>query len=344
MLLFLWSIASTADAVNFDLKGVNFGINGYMDIQYKYVTKQTKSDGTLAKDKSTFQQKQMNLIFDMEKDRFRTHLNFESHNAYTSDDGGKGEWELENVFGQYTFSDRLIVKGGEILTPFGLYNETRYITSLYASVLLPLLYAPPGTYSEESLVPDKANVVISGSIFGDTTEVNYNFYISNGERNDEGEDENKDKGYGTRIRLTFDDTYKLGISYYTSKNHETTEGRQQLWGIDIEIPMIDERLLLEGEFVRDEYKKRADRTSYYVRLTYRVDNYSPFVVYDYLEDPDDLAMKNKLSRYGVGMSYDVSTNLILKGEYHYSAFAGDTGLLSDTDTAHMVKMAAIFVF
>ncbi len=342
--LVFWGVSSTVYAFNFDLEGVKFGINGYMDIQYTYMAKQTMSDGALMKDMSTFEQNQMNLIFDMEKDRVRTHLNLESHNAYTSEDGGKGGWEIENAFGQYTFSDMLVVRGGQMLTPFGIFNEVSYITPLFASVVLPMMYRLPDNYGEEHMMPDRSNVVIKGTYFGDVADVDYNFMVSNGDRGQKGHDENKDKGLGGRVRFTIRDNYKLGASYYTVNNDNLSKGRENLWGFDLEMTLLDERILFQGEYVKDEYEKRADKMSYYARLTYAIGDYTPFIMYDYFEDPDDLVMKNKLNRYGAGLSYDFDANIILKGEYHYHDFSGDIGLQKDTDMAHMFKMAAVFVF
>ncbi|MFQ5735931.1 MAG: porin [Thermodesulfobacteriota bacterium] len=335
-------IASAAQAVSMEVQGFKLGINGYVDLQYNYMSKAPMSDGSIMSESSAFRQEQFNLLFDAEKERYRAHINLQAEDTFTSEDGGKGVWKLQEAYGEYRFNDLLDARAGFILTPFGIYNEVSYITSLYASVVLPFIYELPEGYSGNRIVPDNSNVVVSGNYLGDNVEVNYNLFISNGRREASGEDMNKDKGLGTRVRLTFLDDYKIGASYYTVQNDKTTEGREQLLGIDIEMNLRN--LLLQGEIVKDIFSKKFDRLTYYARLTYEMGKLSPFVMYDYFEDPNDLVWKNKQSRYGVGASYDISRNVILKGEYHYHNFANDAGLPQDTDTVQMLRAAVIFIF
>jgi opacity protein-like surface antigen len=341
--LLIWCVVPSAKAVTFNLEDVKFGINGYLDLKYVYMGEQTMTSGMRMKDMSKFKQEQLNLLFDVQKDRFRAHLNFQSENTYTSENGGEGVWKVEEAYGEYSFNDRLVVKAGSALTPFGIYNEIRYITSLFAPVVLPFMYKAPGTYTGGTVINLKSNLIVGGNWFGDTTEVNYNFYLSSGDRNSNGEDANKNKGYGTRVRLTLLEDYKIGASYYTVEDDKVTEGVEEIFGIDVELK-LSENLLLEAEYVNDTYELREDRLAYYARLTYKKDKFSPFFTYDYFEDPADLAFKNKQSRYGIGTGYDVSDNVILKSEYHYHKFADKVDLVIDTDTVHMVMLAVIFLF
>ncbi len=341
--LLIWCVVPSAEAVTFNLKDVKFGINGYLDLKYVYMTEQTMSSGMRMKDMSQLKQEQLNLLFDVQKDRFRAHLNFQSENTYTSENGGEGVWKVEEAYGEYHFNDRLVVKAGSALAPFGIYNEIRYITSLFAPVVLPFMYKAPGAYTGGTVVNLKSNLIVGGNWLGDKTEVNYNFFVSTGDRNPNGEDANKNKGLGARVRLTLLDDYKIGASYYTVEDDKVTEGREQIWGLDVELK-LSENLLLEAEYVKNTFELREDRLSYYARLTYKKDKFSPFIMYDSLEDPADLAFKNKQSRYGVGAGYDVSNNVILKSEYHYHDFADNINLVKDTDTAHMMMMAVVFLF
>jgi len=333
----------TAGAVDFNLNGVKFGINGYIDLQYNYMSKNPTSDGMSMEESSTFQQKQLNLLFDVEKDKYRAHINLHSTNAFTTEDGEKGQWEVEEAYGEYRFNDLLSVRGGTILSPFGIFNEFRYITSVYASVVLPFIYEIPNGYSGASITPDNSNVVANGSYLGENMDLNYSLYVSNGRRDSTGEDQNKDKGAGTRVRFTVLDNYKIGASYYTVQNDKENEGREHLAGVDFEATLL-EKLLLQAEYVRDMYGKKADRLSYYARLTYRMDRLSPFIMYDYFKDSADLVWKNGQNRYGVGVSYDLSENVILKAEYHFHNFRKNEDVPPEAETTNMIRAAAIFIF
>lgn len=341
--VFFWCVAQPAGAVSFDLQGVKFGINGYADLQYNYMSELTQSDGMLMNEESTFKQEQLNLLVDAEKDRFRAHLNLQSTDTYTSEDGGKGVWKIEEAYGEYRFNDQLALKGGWVLSPFGIFNEVRYITSVYASVVLPFIYRLPEGYAGKQMVPDNSNIVAGGTYFGEKFDVNYSLFVSNGERGDDGEDKNKDKGLGGRVRFTFLDNYKIGASYYTVQDDKVNEGREHLYGIDIEATLF-EKFLLQAEYVRDAYTEKLDRNSYYARLTYDMGALSPFIMYDHFNDEADDVFKNRLNRYGVGASYDVSENVILKGEYHFHKFENDDNLMPDTDKINMFRAAVIFIF
>jgi opacity protein-like surface antigen len=341
--LLIWCIAPSAKAVTFNLEDVKFGINGYLDLKYVYMTQQTTSGGMRMKDMSKLKQEQLNLLFDVQKDRFRAHLNFQSENTYSSENGGEGVWKVEEAYGEYRFNDRLVVKAGSALAPFGIYNEIRYITSLFAPVVLPFMYKAPGVYDGGTVVNLKSNIIVGGTWFGDTTEVNYNAYVSTGDRNGNGEDSNKNKGLGARVRLTLAEDYKIGASYYTVENDMATEGVEEILGLDVAL-QLSENLLLEGEYVKNTFKLKENRVTYYARMTYKKDKFSPFIMYDYFEDPADTAFKNKQNRYGIGTGYDVSNNVILKSEYHYHKFANKVDLVKDTDTAHMLMMAVVFLF
>jgi len=114
-------------------------------------------------------------------------------------------------------------------------------------------------------------------------------------------------------------------------------------GLDLEVNLLED-LLLQAEFVRDFHSRRSEATTYYIRTTYTIGDWAPFVMYDFFEDPDDPLQKKKQNRIGAGLSYDLSTNVRLKTEYHMHWFKDDEDLPDGTDRVHMFRSAVIFVF
>ncbi|MCF6310077.1 MAG: OprO/OprP family phosphate-selective porin [Sulfurimonas sp.] len=336
-----------AHAVVFDTQDIKFGINGYLDLEYTYMTKMPMVMGNMIKatgDSSTFEQKHMNLLFDAEKGKLRMHLNFQSQNAYTTEDGGKGEFALEESYGEYTVNDGFKVRAGKFLMPFGIYNDIHYITSLFATVVLPQMYEPPAMYSGTRLLPSSSNVMVSGTYFGDETELSYSLYAGNGARNSNGGDTNKDKQIGTRLKLTLFDNLKIGTSYCTVNDNLNGEGRNNIYGADLEVDLFDETLNFQSEYVLSKYDNKSSRYSYYARLTYDLDKFNPFIAYDYFMDKEDLLYKKGMNRLGVGTGYAISDNFIIKGEYHYHFFSQKDGLPDGTEKFHMLRFSTIFIF
>ena len=50
-----------------------------------------------------------------------------------------------------------------------------------------------------------------------------------------------------------------------------------------------------------------------------------------------------MKRLSTGLSYEATSNLYLKAEYHCHVFDG-SAIPSDADYVHMVRLAAIMVF
>ncbi len=351
LLVSLLGLTPSVDAVTLDVSGMKFGINGFMDLEYTYSGKMamvmTDSNGVetiMSMDESSsFDQHHMNLLLGVEKGKFRAHLNIQSLYAYTTEDGGKGDFAIEEAYGEYTVNDLLKIRAGHFLMPFGIYNDIHYITPLFATVVLPYIYEPPMMYAGGPLIHESANLLLSGTYVGDEMELSYGLHVGNGERDESGLDKNKDKQLGGRVRLSLFDNFKVGVSYCTVEDDPDTEGRNNIYGVDIDATFLDS-LNLQSEYVRDDYEKRESRYSYYVRLTYNLDRLSPFITYDYFEDKEDLLYKKGMNRWGVGVGYTLNENITLKGEYHYHVFSESDGLPDDTDKSHMVHTSLIFVF
>lgn len=370
--LVFYASAGTARAVQLEADGGwKFGINGFLDADITYMgampTMVMDANGNPTLDAATgevaletldetlsFDQHNLNIIASAEKDNLKTVINMGSLHGYSSDEGGKGELEFEEVFGQLT-GKKITLTAGMKLAPFGLYNETFYATPLFASVVLPFMYEMPANYNtsnakvSSSFMPHKANLMLSGNLFGDgDTEFDYALYVSNGHKAAHGGDENKDKGVGGRARLSLgeEQRYKLGASYYTAENNKNNPGRENIFGMDVDLIFL-EKLQLEAEYITDSFAERNNRTSYYGRLIWLLEKYSPFVSYDYVKDDGNELYKKGLTRLSIGAKYQVSPYVTFKGEYHRHMFGkkNETPVLTSHLAAFdMVRVALIFVF
>ncbi len=341
-------VAPTASAISFDVQGMRLGINGYIDLEYTYMGKMPIEDTgtfTAIDEQSYLDQNHMNLLLDAEKENFRAHMNIESTHAYTTEEGGKGGFKIEDAYGEYTFNDLFKVRAGYFLMPFGIYNEVHYIASLFATVVLPQMYHPSEIYKEDPLIDGAANLMASGVYLGGKAELDYSLYIGNGQREQDGMDKNKDKLLGGRLKLTvLEDSLKVGVSYRTVDNSDY-RGRNNLYGADLDITFF-ERLNLLSEYALSNYEYRNSKYSYYVRLVCICKNFSPFLAYDYFKDEDNIIYKKGVTKWSVGTGYDFTDNIILKGEYDYHVLSEPEGLSfpSGTDKTHMFRASVSFVF
>ncbi|MFQ5559655.1 MAG: hypothetical protein ACE5FU_03580, partial [Nitrospinota bacterium] len=311
---------------------------------------------------STFDQNHLNLLFGAEKERTQVVVNLHSHHVFSGEDSEtKGEFEVEEAYGTYRFSDLLTLKSGFFLTPFGIYNSIRYITPLFATVVLPQMYEMPANYNSEqlpeplhaNLMPQQSNFMLTGRYIGSFFDTEYSLFVTNGFRGESGRDENTDKGFGGRIRVIAVDRYKLGLSIFSGndslKDADTADdfGKVLKIGFDIEILLLDELWKMEYEFVRDDFENRAHRYSFYVRTTLNIGSFSPFASFDFAKDNDHALYKKGQARYSLGSGYSLSETVTLKAEYHFHVFnnADAAPVLSNgLDEIHMFRGAIIFAF
>ena len=342
-----------AHAVTIETDTFRLGINGYLNTRYTYMSKMAMGSPIADNNGVSTFENDTNLIFNAIKDRLRANINLEFINAVAihgqtgmDDEKTEGKLNLIEAFGQFGFSDSFQIRAGQFLSPFGIYNEMRFITSLYAPVTLPMMYQPPNNFGGHALVPADANLMVFGSTQSTPTHLEYFLYIGNGERNAVGGDGNKDKGFGSRIRGSFSEKLKIGGSFYSTKDNpppgDPDEGRHLLYGVDLEFNF--KAFQFQGEFVLNDRQRVGDQLSYYGRLTYSVQHFSPFIGLDYLEDKSSSIFRGGQDRFSLGTGYRFSNHLILKAEYHLHLFRDPEGFMGASANVHMFRTAAIFIF
>jgi len=343
----------SAEAVSLDVHGARLSVNGYLDLQYTYMDRMPMKMGSMVMPMdsvSTLDQDHLNLIFQVARDRVLANVNLQSRRDYSGavqSDGsvdGHGQWEVLEAFGEYQFSDRYAVRGGQFLAPFGIYNHMRYAIALFAPVVLPTMYEPPANYAAsgglDHLVPDSANLMVHGQVENAALGVDYALYMGSGHRAATGVDKNEGKTVGAQVELSRGDQ-RAGVSAYWANDSDAFGDRVHLAG---SLDLNRGRWNFQGEVLDiSTSTDAADVLSYYARVSCRLGPTTPFVGYDYLEDKGNLIYQDGMQRWSVGVGHEFSPVLSLKAEYHHHIYDG-AAIPSSVKGVDMVRLAAILVF
>jgi hypothetical protein len=342
-----------AGAVSLDVHGTRLSVNGYLDLQYTYMDRMPMRMGAMvmAMDPvSTLDQDHLNLIFQVARDRVLANVNLQSRRAFSGavqSDGsvdGQGSWDVLEAYGEYQFSDRFAVRGGQFLAPFGIYNHMRYAIALFAPVVLPTMYEPPPNYAAsgglDHLVPDSANLMLHGQVEAPRLGVDYAVYMGSGHRTATGMDKNEGKTVGAKVEL-LTGAQRAGVSAYWANDDDAFGDRVHLAGsLDLNAGAWN----FQGEVLDIATSTdAADVLSYYARVSYRVGSTTPFVGYDYLEDDGNLIYRGGMQRWSVGVGHEFSPTVSLKAEYHHHTYDG-SNIPDAVQGVDMVRLAAIMVF
>jgi hypothetical protein len=346
-------LPASAGAVSLDVNGTRLSVNGYLDLQYTYMDRMPMGMGMMVMPMdsvSTLDQDHLNLIFQVVHDNVVANVNLQSRRAFQAgvESGGTvdghGEWEVLEAYGEYQFSDRYKVRGGEFLAPFGFYNHMRFAIALFAPVVLPTLYEPPPNYARsgglDHLVPDAANLMVHGTFENASGEIDYALYTGSGHRNATGVDSNETKNLGAKVEGSFGPG-TVGVSGYWANDGDAFGDRLHL-AASLEVDMGN--LTFQGEVLDiSTSTDAADVLSYYGRFSYWMGRTTPFIGYDYLEDDGNLVYMGGMQRWSLGVGHELTSSVFLKAEYHRHIYDG-AAIPSSVETVDMVRLAAILVF
>jgi hypothetical protein len=287
------------------------------------------------------------VILDAENKSFRLHINFEAENIITGGDDEELEAEEEflEYYVEYTVSDSLKIRAGKILAPFGIYSDIRHFTPLYSNIILPTIYEPPHNYDGEPFYPPDANLMVSGIFFlNDNMELYYGAYYGTGKKGDHEMGFRSIPSIGGRLTLALYDTLTLGVSGFTFENEGVGRtGQEDTFAMDLELKLLDDDLKFQAEYAKTGYDGLKDRSSYYANLMYTIGRFTPFVLYNEINDREDFLFKHKMSLTGVGASIRVTNNVYFKGEYHLHKFLEDTAVLENVNGEDLTE-SEMFLF
>jgi len=242
----------SVSALEYEMGGGRLTIHGYVDFEYTYMDSMIMNMGTQVmpmRNTSFIDQNRLNIITDYGSGSFRVHLGLQARHLFTYDfydsqvmrgtdtkiqymAGRDRFFHIQQGFAEYIISEAIVLRGGTFIPPFGIYNDIRYITPLYATVVLPMIYenmpiyATPDGRHQETL-PQQSNLMINGvkdmDIGEDSGEWRYFIYGGYGkgpnilyDANDEWDDLKPERGFGVGAKTDFnyDDVIYLGFSSY----------------------------------------------------------------------------------------------------------------------------------
>ncbi|MBT7609112.1 MAG: hypothetical protein HN576_05115 [Bacteriovoracaceae bacterium] len=381
-------------AASFKTNKYEFSINAYLDIESTWMSQMAMSmgssegPGVMKMDQQfTLDQNHLNLIFSAIRKKTRVYLNYESRHTFSTFDGDTGilgrdgngsdnnvgSFRVAEAYGEYNFTQYFKVRGGSFLAPFGIFNELRYATPLFATIVLPFIYEMPGNYRAPPLIPSNANIMFHGNIGTKRVDLSYNAYIGASKRNNNdsprsvdsgtGLENTKNKTFGGKLHASFrEGKYSIGVSFnYTefpdilnnvtnTKNHSS-----MLKGIELEL-YLPYNFHLQAEHVSQSNPEGKSDTlgktkwGYYSRLMYEKYKLTPFIMYDVFKDPNETVYRFKNNRFGIGAGYKISKNFYIKSEWHWHWFSSQpfgTGIQVNTSgpkETRMFRSSMIFFF
>lgn len=392
-------IPSMALAIGIESPGYRLDINAYFDFEAEYMSMMpvveactssspcvvgptSYTQGNRVEDMHSMilpDQNRLNLVLTGKSERLTTRINLEGRHSYTSTQLGTGSSEdpaassgattlgslrFAEVYADYRFTPGFGVRVGNFLTPFGLFNQIRYLTPLFATVVLPFAYETPFNYNRAPVFPSNASVMAHGkAALTDLFGLQYYAYVGAGRRNSNdaseidagvGREANNDKALGARIVLSATHDYLLGLSSYTVR--ETGENREFTLGLDLDL-----RLPGSLRFQFDGFQLTGNdemKVALHTRLMHQEieSRWVPYLSFDSFRDGRHSLYNKAQNRLGVGSMISLNEYVTLKGEYHYhfwSELPSVTAVTADglttletkpgSNTNHMVKLAVIFL-
>lgn len=320
-------------------------IYGYLDLEYMYMGRMpmvmTMQDsmgmemeqiGYMDK-RSSFMAHRFNILLKSDfSETFSAFANLEILHGFNSEEG-IGSMQLEEGWFQYAASEALNVKGGILLVNFGSFNKIHNASPTYWSVRTPVFF---DEMYDIRLLPGQANLEFSGLTNLNGVNFDYSLHFSNGEGVDEeGMDLNSTSAVGGRIGVSPVEGFTLGFSGHFDKELEADDSGQGGMGgedpvqIDANIFGVDASyeysgFKVYGEYYHGQYNNDLldfNKTGYFAVAGYTISGkLTPFVEYDFFDDPNDFLYRNEMTRVTFGVNYSVNWRVALKAEAHNHSF------------------------
>ena len=280
-------------------------VSGYYDFEY-FNDDRKDSPGE-------FRQHHLSVHLTKEWDRWRMFSEFEFEYGTKFEGGGgtdleeaRGEFKLEQAWGEYVHSDALTLRRGLILTP-GYWNVNHY-PNVVLSTRRPLMVRK---VFREAFV----GIMGYGSKYWDDFGVTYYGYVGNGESDFfTKHDDNEGKAVGGKLSFHLPtrgklDMFDLGFSVY--QESPSDEDRNLTWGLEAQLRKGPWEVLTEFA-MRDA---EEDRTGFYLQPSYRFDEqWAMFYRCDLLSIPHS----GETQEHYVGVNFRPIPDISLKLEYFYS--------------------------
>ena len=249
---------------------------------------------------------------------------------------GNDDWstEMEWAFLSHDFDNGFVTRIGRLRVPLYMYSD--YLEVGYAQ---PWASPPSELYS---IVPLSSFDGIDAIYDFDLSDVAVTLQASYGHADRDagatlGEVDYKDI-LGASASFSYEEWVFRTTYYQTtldSKNGSSFFDKEDSYFAGVGLSYDDGSLLAIAEFaVSDVEGDYSDTESGYITLGYRINDFTPYVTYAFLETTDDSertaqlkpAFDWKRTAYSVGTRYDISSNLALKADVTYAdGFDGTSG-------------------
>jgi hypothetical protein len=243
--------------------------------------------------------------------------------------------ELEEAWVGLSPSAAFHLKLGVYLVPFGKYNANNRPHQNF-------FIQPPLTQSQ--IYPESWRD-IGVAVEGSTKALRYAVYVGNGLREDvdlgaaqQFKDNNTNKSVGGRVGILLSQSFEFGLSYNRGKYDEGGERNLEYRGADLSWQTDAFRLLYEYTEARIENPVdfvRGRAAGHFGLLALSLDSFLPFGSYQTFEYEDEFhgpgfglaglpgsGISSEGSRWAIGLTYVVSSGLLLKVEYDFNREKG----------------------
>ena len=303
----------------------SINIYGYFDLGYNITTgnRYSKSGPNSPNLKNgAFDQRHLNILTDIMVSpnvALRTHVEFE-HGIHPSADSASVV--MEYGFGEYTYSDTLKIRGGKMLSPYGIYSEIHDATPAYLAVSPPETFYRAEFKGGHMVVPKwSTGLAILGelSLFSSRHDVDYVIYVGNGESrfttNESEQDDNPNKSLGARLQfISAGEVLVFGVSgFMGDRALSLEEMRVPHIAMTSHLSLTWKGANLTGEFGRSQMGSVTEIT-WYVQASVRVGRVTPYARVQVI-DPNDTTPDDFWTVMLGGVNIRVTDAMFVKMEW-----------------------------
>ena len=315
-LIFIFFPLKKSEAISIE----DLQVYGYLDEVY------SKSNNAQGNKNGSFDLAHFNLLFDFplnERWIVKSHIEFQ-HGVDTERDFGtvKIEW---NYF-QHSFIDEFKTRGGQTVTPFGIFNEVRDTAPAFLTVEAPQNLILPTTRGGFSFYPEhNKGFTILGNFLGSKyghpdLDWDYTFYIGNGENRDSVNaaqfDDNVNKAIGGRFQFMYQETTQFGVSFYSGDRALTADldSVHHSLGAHVVIDNDIFNISVEGAYSKFD---QTEEWGGFAQGSFTVfDDFFPYYRFEFL-NPDASIVNDNWETHIIGINWNRFAGVFMKFEWNF---------------------------
>ena len=339
----LISISITSSTVS-ALQLENLKLNGFFDLQYQWAYSNNSHGDT----QGSFEQHHFNILLEMPVNNrisVKGHIEFEHSPKICGDctpPAGSGDVNIEWAYFEYLVNNNSRLRGGAMLTPFGLYNEIHDATPTYVFTRIPWGIYRPDLVGGTAMFPKfSTGLALLGEYFPESDfDLNYTFYIANGENDTKNEaelDENNNKAVGGRIMMSPIYGLSVGGSFYNGEKG-VCKASHSTWAGSLEY--LRPPFHIQAEYASSNLSK-VNEISWYGEVSYLLKKATPYIRYAKL-DPDNKKPNDEWSALIYGFAYKFQPNVILKIENRMNTGSSNNIVIPDNFNEAAASIAIAF--